>query len=122
MGTYTNYELAVSIKDSDKHKYNAKAIISHLRAEYYEANTALYEDGTTANEAKWYESDNDMKEFSKKYPDVLFSLSQTMEGEGDDYDEDEEEFDDLEWTTCFKDGQELSMDEVYNLMKVYPSF
>ncbi|MCB1660280.1 MAG: hypothetical protein KDI39_18815, partial [Pseudomonadales bacterium] len=79
-------------------------------------------DGTTANEAKWYESDNDMKEFSKKYPDVLFSLSQTMEGEGDDYDEDEEEFDDLEWTTCFKDGQELSMDEVYNLMKVYPSF
>ena len=71
MGNYTEFSLTVQC---DKAKYNEKDIIAHLRRDYSEAAYALNEDGSMANEAKWYHSDEDMKEFSKKYPDVLFTL------------------------------------------------
>lgn len=46
-----------------------------------------------SDECKWYDHDDDMKNFSKKYPDVLFILS----GEG-------EEPGDL-WKTYYKNGK-----------------
>lgn len=69
MGNYARYSLTVQC---DEKKYVAKDIIAHLRQDYTEAAYALDEDGGTANEAKWYKQDKEMKEFSKKYPDVLF--------------------------------------------------
>lgn len=49
--------------------------------------------GDTAEECKWYEHDEDMRRFSKKYPNVLFIL----EGEG-------EESGDI-WKKYYKDGK-----------------
>lgn len=71
MGNYTEFTLTV---ECDEAKYNAKDIIAHLRRDYTEAAYALNEDGSMAHEAKWYGFDENMKEFSKKYPDVLFTL------------------------------------------------
>ena len=33
-----------------------------------------YENGPFETNVKWYNSDDDMKEFSKRYPDVIFAL------------------------------------------------
>ena len=72
MGHYTYYSLSLTIDDE---KQNAVDIIKHLREEYTEAESAIEENGTTRDEAKWYDFDRDMDEFSRKYPDVLFVLS-----------------------------------------------
>jgi hypothetical protein len=83
MGYYTNYTLIVTIEDESK--YTKKDIIAHLRRENEEALRALDENGNAANEAKWYKSDEDMIEFSKKYPNVIFILNQVGQ-DGDEFD------------------------------------
>jgi hypothetical protein len=58
-----------------------RAVISQLRAENEEAKYALEDDGgSTGEECKWYEHTRDMKAFSAKHPQILFTLS----GEGGD--------------------------------------
>jgi len=73
MGYHTRFELMVT---HDKEM----EIIADLRATNEEAEDALTENGQTNEEAKWYDCEKDIKEFSEKYPDALF----TMWGEGDD--------------------------------------
>ena len=100
MGTYTYHTLTVIIEECDKHKYSEKEIISQLRSEYWEAMEAIDEDGNTENEAKWYKSDDDMLEFSKKYPSIVFKLTQSP-AQGD---EDER---DCECDFYYKNGEEF---------------
>jgi hypothetical protein len=95
--------LTVIIEEEDEGKYSEKDIIAHLRRENDEAMRALDEDGNTANEAKWYESDKDMIEFSKKYPEVRFILNQIGQGDGGDED-DEDDDGSIEFDNIFQNG------------------
>lgn len=49
-------------------------ILEALREENEEAKYALTEMGYTNNESKWDSCEDDLKAFSKKYPDRLFTL------------------------------------------------
>ena len=102
MGTYTDYSLTVEFEEG---KYTANDIIAHLRRECEEARYALGEDGDTANEAKWYQFNEDMIEFSKKYPDVVFVFNLVMEGDGSSEYEDDDG--NIECDFSFQNGVEL---------------
>jgi len=105
MGTYSNYSLTI---ECDETTHNPKQIIAHLRQEYEEAEYALDENGETANEAKWYDFSENMKEFSKKYPDVIFDFDILMLAAaamiGDEF---TDEDGNLSVDMCFKNGEEL---------------
>ena len=88
MGYYTCYELSVDSPD-----YYDLEIIAQFRKENENANWALGSDGSTNGECKWYDHEDEMREFSKKHPDVLF----TLKGEG-------EESGDM-WYKYFKNGK-----------------
>ena len=75
MGTYTDFNLTLIVEDDDKNKYSEKEIIAHLRSEFHDAEGAIDENGNTLNEEKWYDCDENLKEFSKKYPEVIFGLT-----------------------------------------------
>ncbi len=87
MGYSTRYSLTVESAKSFK-KQLAKIIRENENMSY-----ALEEDGSTCQDCKWYDCDEDMLAISKKHPDVLFVLS----GEG-------EESGDL-WRTYYKAGK-----------------
>lgn len=73
MGYYTRFSLKVIGKtDID--------IIDKLRNKCDYAEFALDEDGNSEKSCKWYDCKEDIKEFSKSHPDVLFLL----EGEGEE--------------------------------------
>lgn len=59
------------------------AIMEQLREENEEARYAFDDTGTAQDETSWYESDEEMKAFSLKHPDVLF----TMFREGEEWDD-----------------------------------
>ena len=69
------------------------SLIESLRAEYDNAQYALNGDGSTNNEAKWYEHTEDLVKFSAKHPNILF----TLHGDG-------EENDDV-WNKYFLNGK-----------------
>lgn len=83
MGYYTRYELKVEYKDKTKKLENPENFIALLRRECKCAEYALDEDGDTAEFCKWYESSKDIKKFSKKYSNLLFTLSGDGEQSGD---------------------------------------
>lgn len=58
-------------------------ILKDLRNSNQEARYALSENGASNNNSKWYECKEDLKEFSKKYPNWLFTLSGEGEQSGD---------------------------------------
>ena len=103
MGMYTYHSLKIVLDECDTQKYSASEIIAQLRSEYEEAEVALDENGDTADEAKWYECSEEMKEFSKKYPNVLFKM--TLEAA-----QSEEEFEG-ECDIYYKNGEEFTLDE-----------
>lgn len=72
MGYYTQYKLKVIDGDSD--------LIRQFREENDHANYALDDYGDYREEAKWYDSDDDMKNFTKEHPETLFC----MEGKGEE--------------------------------------
>ena len=76
MGYYSTYELEISNNKEDK-------IISCLRTWSEDAEYALNENGECNQSAKWYDSDEELKEFSKKYPSLIFSLKRAGEENGD---------------------------------------
>ena len=88
MGYYTRYTLLIQ-----SNKLNSNEIITDLRSRNEDAKDALDGYGNTNNTLKWYEHEEDMQKFSKKYPEALFVLY----GEG-------EEAGDI-WTKYFKDGK-----------------
>jgi len=77
MGYYSNFSLGVYHAD-------AGAIIADLREHNEYAHKAMDEAGCTQDSTKWYEMDEDMKEFSKKYPEVLFEMTRQGESGGED--------------------------------------
>ena len=75
MGYYTQYSLIVIDGDQD--------LIRQLREENENARYALDDEGNCQKECKWYDSDTDMKEFSKKHPEAMFQLYVIGEENGD---------------------------------------
>ncbi len=84
MGYYTYYNLSVDKKPE---------VIQELREENKEAREAIDPDGNQQEQVKWYDSDDDLREFSKKHPDILFTLNGVGEEDGD------------KWINYFKDGK-----------------
>jgi hypothetical protein len=79
MGYYSYYTLSTqngSMEDDEK-------IISELREENENANLCLTEDGYPEADITWYDHEEDLKEFSKKYPDLVLHLSVEGEENGD---------------------------------------
>ena len=74
MGYMTYYELEV-VSNSE-----SQAILSAFREQNIDVEYALTPWGESRQSCKWYTHQEDLKEFSKKYPDVLFVLS----GEGEE--------------------------------------
>lgn len=83
MGYNTRYHL-----DCDQ-----PGLIEALVAGDEELSYAIDEDGSPANECKWYEHEDDMKKISRKHPGIVFALK----GEG-------EESGDV-WMKYFRDGK-----------------
>lgn len=81
MGYYTRHEL--TIKDQGDETLGALDIIADFINLYEEARYALEPDGSCADSVKWYSADNDLKEFSKRYPSAIFELSGEGEEAGD---------------------------------------
>ena len=84
MGYYTRYELTAT-PDSPE---IWEAVKAHENITY-----AVGDDGNSGDSCKWYDNEDDMVEFSKKFPDVTFHLH----GEG-------EEVGDL-WDKYFRNGK-----------------
>lgn len=90
MGYNTYYDL--KIKDCVR----INTIIEELSDENDDAAYALDENGNTEMPCKWYDHDEDLKEFSKKYPELLFILNVEGEEPGDI------------WREYFKNGKMYS--------------
>jgi hypothetical protein len=81
MGYYTRFKL--SVKSPIEQTLTEESIIHDFREKYEEAGYALNDDGGTEESCKWYESEKDLKEFSKSYPEHLFILEGKGEEAGD---------------------------------------
>lgn len=76
MGYYTSHTLSTDSVDNYE-------IIEHLRSENDEAAYNIEADGQPNENGKWYYHEEHLREFSKKYPDVLFTLNGEGEESGD---------------------------------------
>ena len=92
MGYYTCYSLEVRTADNSATHPKQSDILTMLREENENASYALDEEGATKDDAKWYDNEDDLKEFSKKHADALFILHGDGEG-SDDF-----------WYAYFKNG------------------
>lgn len=72
MGYYTSYSMEVINGNPD--------LIKQFREECDEARYSFDDEGNSIENNKWYKSNEDLKEFSKKHPEALLLL----EGEGED--------------------------------------
>ena len=102
MGYFTSFNLTTSVNNEIDH-YN---ILEELRSENECARYALTKNGEVSDTTKWYNHEKDMREFSKKHPNVLFILR----GEG--------EFNDDMWIKYFKNGKMQSCKATI----VYPDY
>lgn len=93
MGYYTCFSLRVMTADNSVDHPNSAAIIAMLREANEYANYALTEDGDTEMDAKWYEYTDELREFSKLYPDALLVLY----GDGENSDD--------FWCSYFRNGK-----------------
>ena len=84
MGYYTQYQLAW-----EPHDQEVEIFLEANEEAYY----GITPEGESADEAKWYDHEKNMRALSKKFPHILFTLS----GEG-------EEAGDV-WKKYFKDGK-----------------
>ena len=92
---YRTYH-TMMVLDTDEEKEGE--IIDKLRETCEDAKYSIDEDGYPMDETKWYDCDQHLREFSKKYPDVVICIH----GEG-------EETGDI-WDHYFKDGKMQSCD------------
>lgn len=94
MGYQTSHELLVLKRDNQKLvPFDSMDIIAELREFSEEADYALDDSGETNESCKWYDHEKELREFSTRYPDLIFKLH----GEG-------EESGDL-WDEWYKDGK-----------------
>jgi len=97
MGYFTRHRLVVHAPKGEAVSESKLVgqIIAELRACSEDAKYALSADGNTSNERyyMWFEHEDDLRIFSKRYPEVLFELH----GEG-------EESGDL-WIQYYKNGK-----------------
>lgn len=89
MGYYTRYELGISRTSSIAEYESIWQLIETDNGEYDYIRYAVID----GEQCKWYEHEKDMKQFSLKFPHVLF----TLHGEG-------EEAGDL-WIDYYKNGK-----------------
>jgi hypothetical protein len=75
VGYYTRYELHIV----EIGKEDMSAI---LNDELYDVPVSAFVDGS-ADDYKWYQHEDEMRAFSKKYPTALFQLSGIGEEKGD---------------------------------------
>mgnify|MGYP001164052104 CR=1 FL=1 len=76
MDIYSHYKLSVKLPAGTLHEANTELdIIEDLRSSNEEASYAINEDGTNRDGAKWYAADEELKQFSQKYPGVVFVLA-----------------------------------------------
>ena len=93
MGYQTHFSLKVDLMVGGKiaqlvDRAPLDAVIANLLETVEEARYALDNDGSTSgNESKWYEHQEEMREFSKLHPSVLFTLHGEGEENGDIWDE-----------------------------------
>lgn len=83
MGYYTSYSLEIKGVESDIERH---AVITSLRASCEDAQYALDERGDVMESCKWYSWEKDMRDFSKRYPHLLFRLHGDGEETGDIWD------------------------------------
>ncbi|WP_339273795.1 hypothetical protein MKY59_21615 [Paenibacillus sp. FSL W8-0426] len=81
MGYYTDYKLSFTPKSAE------------IKSAIEDDENLAFAVGEQSDSCKWYEHEEDMRAFSKRFPDVLFELT----GEG-------EESGDL-WRKYFKNGK-----------------
>ena len=67
MGYYTQYALTCEPLSSE--------ILYQFWEENENAQMCIDKDGTTFDDCKWYDHEDDILKFSKKYPDTLFVLT-----------------------------------------------
>lgn len=92
MGYYTRYELEADtrgfdnkdiIKEMDEDRFYAFGNFKELLNNLDTAGSLYLE---PYDETKWYDHEEDMKELSKKFPDILFKLHGEGEEQGDIWD------------------------------------
>lgn len=88
MGYETAYSLTIKSK-----KHSIEEIMVVLKEDCEYADYALDYKGECQEDCKWYDHRDDMIKFSKKYPDVLFTLS----GVGESHDD--------QWSFFVKNGK-----------------
>lgn len=93
MGYYTCFSLQVMTADNSVYHPDSAKIIAKLRETNENANYALTEDGNTEMDAKWYDYTDELREFSKLYPDALMVLYGAGES-SDDF-----------WYSYFRNGK-----------------
>ena len=85
MGYDTHYSLEIELAPGAlpgirSVEIDVPEVIEQLRLECNQAAYALAADGSTQDAARWYDFEADLREFSKQYPQLLF----TLHGEGAD--------------------------------------
>ena len=84
MSYNTEYKLTLLTGHNFKWKpHNGIAIIADLRFFSEDAKYAIDNTGNFNEPCRWYESESELTEFSKKYPDILFILDMFGEESGD---------------------------------------
>jgi len=78
MGYTTSHTLIVHVPQGD-----SSDVIDDLRNTSDSAKYAINDTGGTEEPCKWYQHEEDLRDFSKKYPDLLFELKGAGEDSGD---------------------------------------
>ena len=100
MSYYTRFELDVKMPEGSVMFVDNEDVIDDFRHDCEGAKYCLTEDGGSGEPGKWYDYQSDLVGFSKKYPEIEF----TLHGEG-------EEAGDL-WRLVVKDGKSKKVDAV----------
>ena len=87
MGYYTHFELEIKTSSGNNlfavESSIAEPIIADLRASNEEAEYCLQPNGEAEERGKWYDNDQNIKEFSLKYPHYVFVITGEGEESGD---------------------------------------
>jgi hypothetical protein len=87
MGYYTTFRLSIELVDGkqltkqESDTFKAELLVKYEASEHYDQDGYLaYMLEKYPDSSKWYDHEDDMREFSKLYPNVVFRL----EGEGEE--------------------------------------